>query len=108
MQRLFHVISLVFYSSETTSLRKTSTYGAVLGIYGDTVPGEIRRQEMGSGIRRGGGAGGSCDLRSIRAAPVHITQQTGRRLVTREEILLKGTKGRGGTIALQFTSSESC
>lgn len=44
------------------------------------------------------GVMGSCDLRFIRAAPVHITQQTGHRLMTQEEILLK--RAKGGTITL--------
>lgn len=84
-----------FHSREATRQHKTCTYGTVLGIYGDAVPQETRG---------GCGRGGSCDLRSIRAAPVHITQQAGGRLLTREEMLLKETKAGGWGGALRFSS----
>lgn len=82
--------SSCFHSSETTSQHKTFNMWQ-LALHLQWYSTRKCRRPGGKGF----GGRSSCDLRFVRAAPVHITQQTGRRLITREENLLKGRKGGG-------------
>lgn len=88
MQRLCHVISLVF-----TAARQQANATCIAARLVFTMIQYYGIQETSG---KGFGVMGSCDLRFIRAAPVHITQQTGRRLMARD--FIKRNWGGGGPL----------